>query len=185
MLWVVHPTCRCLRRWMRYSVLWDAFNGCSLKMSRQRQMTATALRTRKLCCCKDDRAMRPMVPWKCSWLPDYALGYYSQHFSWTFVPIHPVAARGYLPPGQTSVLPPPPNGVFRNLKRYISGVHFQKFSNFSIFFTVNISTIFFTSKGAQVSLLDTPLVPPIRSAIDILMVTRMAIMHWCGLWTVH
>ena len=46
--------------------------------------------------------------------------------------------------------PPPPSGVFRNLTRYISCVHFQKFSNFSIFFTVNISTIFFTSKCAQV-----------------------------------
>ena len=58
--------------------------------------------------------------------------------------------EGICSPGQTSVLPPPPpSGVFRNLKRYISGVHFQKFSNFSIFFTVNISTIFFTSKGAQ------------------------------------
>ena len=31
-----------------------------------------------------------MVPWKCSWLPDYAHGYYSQHFSWAFVPIHPM-----------------------------------------------------------------------------------------------
>jgi len=27
------------------------------------------------------------VPWKCSGLPDYAHGYYSQHFSWAFVPI--------------------------------------------------------------------------------------------------
>jgi len=36
--------------------------------------------------------------------------------------------------------------LFRNLKKrwgYISGVHFQKCSNFSIFFTLNISTQFF------------------------------------------
>jgi len=31
-----------------------------------------------------------MVPWKFSGLPDYAHGYYSQHFSWAFVPIHPM-----------------------------------------------------------------------------------------------
>jgi len=30
------------------------------------------------------------VPWKFSGLPDYAHGYYSQHFSWAFVPIDPV-----------------------------------------------------------------------------------------------
>jgi len=30
------------------------------------------------------------VPWKFSGLPDYAHGYYSQNFSWTFVPIHPM-----------------------------------------------------------------------------------------------
>ena len=48
-------------------------------------------------------------------------------------------------------------GVFRNLKgwcpEYFSGVYFQKYSNFSItFFTLNISTIFFTSNwGAGAS----------------------------------
>jgi len=31
-----------------------------------------------------------MVPWKFSWLFDYAHGYYSQPFSWAFVPIHPM-----------------------------------------------------------------------------------------------
>ena len=79
--------------------------------------------------------------------------------------------------------PPSPSGVFRNLKRYILGVHFQKFSNFSIFFTVNISTNFSHPKvpRRRGSPLDTPLAPPIRSAIDILMVTTMAIMQWCGL----
>ena len=63
-----------------------------------------------------------------------------------------VAARGYLPPGANVCVaaPPPPSGVFRNLKRYISGVHFQKFSNFSIFFFHSkYRYIFFTSKGAQ------------------------------------
>ena len=30
------------------------------------------------------------VPWKFSGLPDYAYDYYSQHFSWTFVPIDTV-----------------------------------------------------------------------------------------------
>jgi len=61
-------------------------------------------------------------------------------------------------------------------------LHFQKCSNFSIFFTVSISTIFFTSKGAHASgtPLDTPLAPPIRSAMDILMFTRMVMV-----WTVN
>jgi len=41
--------------------------------------------TRKLCYRKDYRAMRPIhaitwEPWKFSGLPDYAHGYYSQHF---------------------------------------------------------------------------------------------------------
>ena len=30
------------------------------------------------------------VPWKFSGLPDYAQGYYSQHFTWAFAPIDPV-----------------------------------------------------------------------------------------------
>jgi len=70
-----------------------------------------------------------------------------------------VAARGYLPPGaNVCVVAPPPSGVFRNLKRKISGVHFQKFSNFSIFFTVDISTIFSHPKvpRRRGSPLDTP-----------------------------
>ena len=96
-----------------------------------------------------------------------------------------MAARGYLPPGANVCVaaPPPPSGVFTNLKRYISGVQFQKFSNFIIFFTVNISTIFLHPKvpRRRGSPLDTPLAPPIRSAIiDILMVTRMAMV-----WTVN
>jgi len=44
------------------------------------------------------------------------------------------------------------SGVFKNMKGggfpgvgYTKGVHFQKLSNFSVFFTLNISTIF-TSK---------------------------------------
>ena len=44
---------------------------------------------RKLCYRKDDRAMR-MVPWKFSWLPDYAHGVVFPTFSWAFVPIHPM-----------------------------------------------------------------------------------------------
>jgi len=92
--------------------------------------------------------------------------------------------EGICRPGQTSVLPPPPpSGVFRNLKRYISGVHCQKFSNFSIFFTVNISKKKFHIQKVprrRGSPLDTSLVPPIRLAIDILMVTRMAMV-----WTVN
>ena len=50
-----------------------------------------SLITRKLCYRKDDRAMRPIHvhgPLKFSGLPDYAHGYYSQHFSWAFVLIH-------------------------------------------------------------------------------------------------
>ena len=49
--------------------------------------------TRKLCCRKDDHAMRPIGLYGCpefSGLPDYAHCYYSQHFSWPFVPIKPV-----------------------------------------------------------------------------------------------
>jgi len=47
--------------------------------------------TRKLCCRKDDRAMRPIYGCpEFSGLPDYAHGYYSQHFSWYFVPINPM-----------------------------------------------------------------------------------------------
>ena len=47
--------------------------------------------TRKLCCRKDDRAMRPIYGCPEYWgLPDYAHGYYSQHFSRSFVPIDPV-----------------------------------------------------------------------------------------------
>jgi len=47
-----------------------------------------AVITRKLCCRKDDRAMRPIYGCpEFSGLPDYAHGYYSQDFSWSFVPI--------------------------------------------------------------------------------------------------
>jgi len=46
--------------------------------------------TRKLCYRKGDRAMRPMGALKISGLPDYAHGYYSQHFSWAFVRIDPI-----------------------------------------------------------------------------------------------
>ena len=58
---------------------------------RSQNKVRTLLETRKLCYRKDDRAMRPihvMVPWKFSGRPDYAHGYYSQHFSWAFVLIH-------------------------------------------------------------------------------------------------
>ena len=51
-------------------------------------------------------------------------------------------ARVFAARGKRLCCRPPPSGVFRNLKRYISSVHFQKFSNFSIFFTV-ISVQFF------------------------------------------
>jgi len=47
--------------------------------------------TRKLCCRKDDRAMRHIHGGpEFSGLPDYAHGYYSQQFSWSFVPIDPM-----------------------------------------------------------------------------------------------
>jgi len=52
------------------------------------------IKTRKLCCRKDDRAMRHIYGCpEFSGLPDYAHGYYSQHFSWSFVPIHPMNVR--------------------------------------------------------------------------------------------
>jgi len=52
---------------------------------------ANALVTRKLCCRKDYRAMRPIYGCpEYSGLPDYAHGYYSQHSSWCFVPIDPM-----------------------------------------------------------------------------------------------
>ena len=63
-------------------------------------------------------------------------------FAFTFA-LSSVGARVFAARGKRLCCPPPPSGVFRNLKRYISGVHFQKFLNFSIFFKVNISTIFF------------------------------------------
>ena len=49
--------------------------------------------TRKLCYRTDDRAMRLYMgacPEYISGFPDYAHGYYSQHFSWAFVPIDPM-----------------------------------------------------------------------------------------------
>ena len=53
--------------------------------------------TRKLCYRKDDRAM-PLCDLyidalKFSGLPDYAHRYYSQHFSWDFVPIEAINVR--------------------------------------------------------------------------------------------
>ena len=45
---------------------------------------AVARKTRKL------RYRNIRVLWKFSWLPDYAHGYYSQHFSWALVPIDPM-----------------------------------------------------------------------------------------------
>jgi len=53
--------------------------------------------TRKLCYRKDDRAMPPcdlyMDALKFLGLPDYAHRYYSQHFSWAFVPIEAMNVR--------------------------------------------------------------------------------------------
>jgi len=69
----------------------------------------------------------------------------------------------------------------RDLKGTFQVYIFRSFQILAYFHS-KYQYIFFTSKGAQGSPLDTPLVPPIRSAIiDILMVTRMAIMQWCGL----
>ena len=72
-------------------VLLDVLNFASYRrkwdqMPRRKVMTNV---TRKLCCRKDDREMRPGCP-EVSGLPDYAHGYYSQHFSWSFVPIDPM-----------------------------------------------------------------------------------------------
>ena len=54
-------------------------------------------KTRKLCYRKDDRAMPLcdlyMDAMKFSGLPDYAHRYYSQHFSWAFVPIEAMNVR--------------------------------------------------------------------------------------------
>ena len=48
--------------------------------------------TKKLCYRKDDRAMRPigLHTLKIFGTPDYAHGYYSQHFSWAYVRIDPM-----------------------------------------------------------------------------------------------
>ena len=55
---------------------------------RQNTVFSTKNSTRKLCYRKDDRAMRPAHgALKIFGTPDYAHGYYSQHFSWAFVPI--------------------------------------------------------------------------------------------------
>jgi len=54
-------------------------------------LDALIILTRKLCCRKDDCAMRPIHgALKIFGLSDYAYGYYSRHFSWAFVLIHPV-----------------------------------------------------------------------------------------------
>ena len=55
-----------------------------------------------------------------------------------------------------------PSGVYRNLKKEVLGVHFEKCSNFSIiFFTLKISTnIFSPPRGAGTSSLSTPLHGP-------------------------
>jgi len=73
--------------------------------------------------------------------------------------------------------------VCRHLRGTFQVYIFKKCSNFSIFFTVNISTIFSHPKvpRRKGTPLDTPLAaPPIRSAINILMVTMMAMV-----WTVN
>jgi len=44
-------------------------------------------KTRKLFYRKEDCTMRPMGALKIFGTPDYAHGYYSQHFPWAFVPI--------------------------------------------------------------------------------------------------
>jgi len=63
-------------------VFWITMQSCLNKILWQQ------FKTRKLCCRKDDRAMRHGGP-EFSGLPDYAHGYYSQQFSWSFVPIDP------------------------------------------------------------------------------------------------
>ena len=81
------------------------------------------------------------------------------------VPTHPVA---YLQ-------------VCRNLKGTFQVYIFKNVHILAYFFTVNIIQFFFTSNVPRRTPLDTPLVPPIRSAIDILMVTSMAMVWNCGL----
>jgi len=52
--------------------------------------------TRKLSCHKDDHAMCPIwVSWKFSGVPDYAHGYFPQHFYWA-LPVHEITAIGVL-----------------------------------------------------------------------------------------
>jgi len=62
----------------------------SRSVSKQNLLLSSSL-TKKLCCRKDDRAMRHIHGGpEFSGLPDYAHGYNSQHFSWSFVPIDPM-----------------------------------------------------------------------------------------------
>jgi len=63
----------------------------TLKRYTKNTLSAVTQFKRKLCCRKDDRAMRHTHGGpEFSGLPDCAHGYYSQHFSWSFVPIDPV-----------------------------------------------------------------------------------------------
>ena len=57
-----------------------------------RHVTVDRLQTRSCTIAKmaAQCALYTWVPWKFSGLRDYANGYYSQHFSWAFVPIDPV-----------------------------------------------------------------------------------------------
>ena len=83
----------------RWDCLWHSSRWCRYITGRWHEQTRLQMfqylttqqysclhnSTRKLCYRKDDRAMRPIhaitwVPWKFSGLPDYAHGYYSQHF---------------------------------------------------------------------------------------------------------
>ena len=79
--------------------------------------------------------------------------------------------------------PPHPVAYLEIWKGTFQVYIFRSFQILAHFFAVNISTIFLHPKvpRRRGTSLNTPLVPPVRSAIDILMVTRR---QWCGLWTV-
>ena len=74
-----------------YTTAWTANLRKSQEMllrSRERKLEVKV--TRKLCYRKDDRAMRPVHGALEIFMTLYAHGYYSQPFSWAFVPIHPM-----------------------------------------------------------------------------------------------
>ena len=64
-------------------------NNARTEMTRQNELTNKRNKKAVLSQRWPRNAPHIWVPWKFSGLPGYAHGYFSQKFSWAFVPIHP------------------------------------------------------------------------------------------------